>query len=1018
MSDGQVVIDIIADAARYEAAVRSIAKTTESTISAMGSSLASIGAGLTKSVALPVIGIGTAVVGTAVNFLSLRESAQTAFTTMLGSGEAASKMVGDLYKFAKTTPFKFDGMMQSAQQLISMGMAADKVIPTLTAVGDAAAASGKGQEGFARITEALGKMQAQGQVSLEDIWSLSDNGVQALQILANESGKSVDEMKKAISDGGVESEWAIAALADGIENGTEGIAGSTAKMGGLMGNLKSTFVGACDSMTSSIRNLGLAVVGEAGTADAASSKFLGTLTRGVQSITRLIDNVATKWTEAGLTIEPMASGLADGIGSMADKIAAMDPTKFECIAKTIAGLAIAGPILTILGKGLQAAAPLAEGFIGAFAPITGLASKVAGGLSDIAGKAAGFAASVVSSAIPAAETFTKSLAHGLIPQSVFDGAKQLSTDLAYGLRDSKADIANAFSGAKDAIASKFSGITDAVSSKLAPLTSRLSGLTSVFGESARNAANTFSDKLGLGLGKVGDVAKAGFGKAGEAAKAGLGKVASGVGTLAKGAAIATVSVGAVATGLMGLGLAAATGGVDLHEMANGVVDTMSQITESLPKMAEQASQILPVLVNQVVSNLPTFLGAIAQAFSAIIDILPSIMPTLVSGIAQLVEFLAITLLQFAPQLLEVGLLLFTQIIQALATIIPQLSAKLPEMIASIIETLVANLPLLIEAGIQLFCALIQALAEATPLIIEQLPVLIAAITTVLIENLPLLLQAGLTLFLAIVTALLQAAPQIISTLVGMLPQLASTVIGFLPQLGAAAGDLFGALAQAIPKIAGEVLSALGGLLGKLPGKVGEFVGRMVEAGGNLIKGLANGIADAGKWVADKIGSICNDALGAVKSFFGIASPAKLMIKMGRFITQGLARGIGDKAAEAVRSMRTMVERIGDAAQLDVPIIDIPVDFDVSDLPLPSGSGVDLGAFALEAALEHSGGSPSRINKDTVEGDGTSKIVDALTRLENRLDKLDRGLGRKISDNSPDEVTVANMRSMQRALGIV
>ena len=90
-------------------------------------------------------------------------------------------------------------MMQSAQQLISMGMAAENVIPTLTAVGDAAAASGKGQEGFGAITAALGKMQAQGQVSLEEIWSLSDNGVQALQILANKSGRSIDEMKEAIS---------------------------------------------------------------------------------------------------------------------------------------------------------------------------------------------------------------------------------------------------------------------------------------------------------------------------------------------------------------------------------------------------------------------------------------------------------------------------------------------------------------------------------------------------------------------------------------------------------------------------------------------------------------------------------------------------------------------------------------------------------------------------------------------------------------------------------------------------
>ena len=235
MSDGQVVIDITGDASRYRAAVSSLVSSTQKQVAALGSGLQSIGKGITAAVTAPVVGIGTAAVGTAVSFLSLRESAQTAFETMLGSGEAASKMIGDLYTFAKKTPFKFDGMMQSAQQLISMGMAAENVIPTLTAVGDAAAASGKGQEGFGAITAALGKMQAQGQVSLEEIWSLSDNGVQALQILANKSGRSIDEMKEAISDGAVESGWAIQALAEGIEEGTDGMDGQTALMGGMMG---------------------------------------------------------------------------------------------------------------------------------------------------------------------------------------------------------------------------------------------------------------------------------------------------------------------------------------------------------------------------------------------------------------------------------------------------------------------------------------------------------------------------------------------------------------------------------------------------------------------------------------------------------------------------------------------------------------------------------------------------------------------------------------------------------------
>ena len=127
-------------------------------------------------------------------------------------------------------------------------------------------------------------------------------------------------MKKAISDGTVDANWAIQALVEGIEDGTDGMAGQTAKMGGMMGELKNTFKGACDSMTSSIRNFGLAVVGEYGTTDAESSKFLGSLTRIVQQATAIIDAASKKWSDAGLSIEPMASAVGDALEKIAGGI--------------------------------------------------------------------------------------------------------------------------------------------------------------------------------------------------------------------------------------------------------------------------------------------------------------------------------------------------------------------------------------------------------------------------------------------------------------------------------------------------------------------------------------------------------------------------------------------------------------------------------------------------------------------------------------------------------------------------
>ncbi|MFR8046519.1 MAG: tape measure protein [Eggerthella lenta] len=570
MSDGQVVIDITGDASRYRAAVSSLVSSTQKQVAALGSGLQSIGKGITAAVTAPVVGIGTAAVGTAVSFLSLRESAQTAFETMLGSGEAASKMIGDLYTFAKKTPFKFDGMLESSQQLISMGMAADNVIPTLTAVGDAAAASGKGQEGFKAITTALGKMQAQGQVSLDDLWSLSDNGVQALQILANKSGQSIEDMKKAISDGTVDANWAIQALVEGIEDGTDGMAGQTAKMGGMMGELKNTFKGACDSMTSSIRNFGLAVVGEYGTTDAESSKFLGSLTRIVQQATAIIDAASKKWSDAGLSIEPMAAGSRHALGGRG-----RDPKWIlrHChIVKAGSHRGGAtrprdfGRRVSLVGAAMAARRARVRG------------ASAAGTLKSAAKGAGEFASGILGAALPAAKDFTQSLAHGLIPQSAFDTAKQLSTDLAYGFRDAKNDIAEAFGGVKDKIASKFSGISDTVGAKLAPIKDKVGGLTSVLGESAKNAVDTFAAKPDL--------------SPAEKAKGALGKV----GQAAGGSPRARPWRPACRGGrdrLLGPGLAAAASGADLGRRWRTISFPTCSRSPPTCRLADQASRSSP-----------------------------------------------------------------------------------------------------------------------------------------------------------------------------------------------------------------------------------------------------------------------------------------------------------------------------------------------------------------------------------------------------------------------------------------
>lgn len=208
-----------------------------------------------------IVGIATAITGSlgavnlfeaGMNRLSTLENSKLSLGVMMGDAKEASVFMDEVLAFAKKTPFAFPDLAESARNLYAFGMDKAKVIPTLKAIGDAAAATGKGQEGLNQVTDAFGAMQIAGKVSMEEINRLQSGGVPALKILANQSGMSAAAMKKSISDGALESDKAIQQLVEGMQKGTQGIAGETKSMVGIMEKSKKTWTGTVDSMKSAI----------------------------------------------------------------------------------------------------------------------------------------------------------------------------------------------------------------------------------------------------------------------------------------------------------------------------------------------------------------------------------------------------------------------------------------------------------------------------------------------------------------------------------------------------------------------------------------------------------------------------------------------------------------------------------------------------------------------------------------------------------------------------------------------
>lgn len=196
------------------------------------------------------------VVGSAIGRVDTIDTATKSLTVLTGSAKDAQLVMKDLTAAIDGTPIALDAVALGAKKMVAAGMKAANVKPVFTAIADAAYGVGNGSESIDQMTDAISALQASGVAYADDINRLVDAGVPAWQILANSTGKSVGEMKKYVSEGSLESTKAIAMLTKGIEEGTTGMAGNTAKMAGLAKTAGNTISGSFANMkTAAVKSL-------------------------------------------------------------------------------------------------------------------------------------------------------------------------------------------------------------------------------------------------------------------------------------------------------------------------------------------------------------------------------------------------------------------------------------------------------------------------------------------------------------------------------------------------------------------------------------------------------------------------------------------------------------------------------------------------------------------------------------------------------------------------------------------
>jgi len=266
----------------------------------LGRNTKRIGRDLTRSLTVPLAGVGLAAVKSAADL----EALETSFISLTGGAEQAANMMRNLNEFTAKTPFQIEAVAKSARQLIASGTGIEDVNTQLQFLGDIAATSGSSIDEIAAI---FAKVNAKGKVELENLNQLAERGIPIFTALADATGLPADKL----GAGRVSVEEFNTVLKSFAEEG--GFAA------GAMERLSET----------------------------ASGKF-----------STALDNLKLAGAELAEDLLPVVKDMIDGFTSFLQRIQAMTPESKKLALQIAAVAAAIGPLLVIVPQfisGLQLA---------------------------------------------------------------------------------------------------------------------------------------------------------------------------------------------------------------------------------------------------------------------------------------------------------------------------------------------------------------------------------------------------------------------------------------------------------------------------------------------------------------------------------------------------------------------------------------------------------------------------------------------------------------------------------------
>lgn len=306
-NDGSVIIKVnlnLDDFNKTEKESEKLASNLTKNFSKAGQSVAN---GIKKAfdVTLNAIAVTSAAVTAAsalgINYNMEMENYLADFSVMLGDTERAAGHLDKLKTMAAKTPFEMTDLAQADKVLLAFGSDAEEVQGQLQMLGDISL--GNSQK-LGTLATAFGRIQSNGRASLEEINMMIDQGFNPLNIIAETTGETMQEVRDRVSKGAVSFEEISAAMKVATSEGGQfykGMEVASKTASGQISTLKDNVNALLGDMTK-------------GLFDGLKNELLPRVTEAVEDIHEAFNTGG-----AGAAIDTASNILTEFIGEIAKK---------------------------------------------------------------------------------------------------------------------------------------------------------------------------------------------------------------------------------------------------------------------------------------------------------------------------------------------------------------------------------------------------------------------------------------------------------------------------------------------------------------------------------------------------------------------------------------------------------------------------------------------------------------------------------------------------------------------------